>query len=419
MDAVAVIADVSSDEIEIQLQRILASPSFRNSKRNTAFLGFVVEKTLAGDTAEIKERLIGIEVFDRRPDYDLSADPIVRGAAVELRRRIAQYYAEPEHAGELRVELPLGTYVPVFHWPNSPHNEHDPMAETEASKEKERTTTSTASSPESIHEEIRPGWSWRTWAIIAGCAIALAAAGVAILGRNMEVQSETRSLDAFWAPLLSGSDSITVCVGDLNYFFKTPPVSEILKLHPTADNLLNPNVGAALLRVGTILGARGKRSTLRLADLTELNDLRQQPVIFIGGMNNPWTLRILEGLRFRMTSKPGGIGGDYELVVDQENPAMANWRVDMLAPLDSIPRDYSLVTRMNDPLTGEPIVILSGLGPYGTSAASEFVSNPNYFSQFSKQAPRGWESHNIQIVLETRVVNGRVSVPRVVAEQIY
>ena len=98
---------------------------------------------------------------------------------------------------------------------------------------------------------------------------------------------------------------------------------------------------------------------------------------------------------------------------------MANWRVDMLAPVDSIPRDYSLVTRMNDPLTGEPIVILSGLGPYGTSAASEFVSNPDYFSQFSKQAPKGWESRNIQIVLETIVVNGRVSVPRVVAEQVY
>jgi hypothetical protein len=73
---------------------------------------------------------------------------------------------------------------------------------------------------------------------------------------------------------------------------------------------------------------------------------------------------------------------------------------------------------MNDPLTGEPVIILAGLGPYGTSAASEFVSNPEYFSQFSQNAPKGWESRNIQIVLETSVVNGRVSVPRVVAEQV-
>jgi hypothetical protein len=410
--------EVRKEAIQLQLDRILTSSSFKHSRRHTQFLRFVVEKALSGEISDIKERLIGIEIFDRPADYDLSTDPIVRGAAVELRKRIAQYYAEPNHAGELRVELPIGTYVPVFHWPNPLHSEQDSLTVSEPTKEKESATPLTAS-PLDPHEQTLTRWSWKTRAIIAACAIVLAAVGIAFIRFNMKALSPTRSLDAFWAPLLNETDSVTVCVGDLNYFFKTPPVSEIPQLHLRADNLLNPNVGAALLRVGTILGARGKRSTLRLADLTELNDLRQQPVIFIGGMNNPWTRRILDNLRFRMTSKPGGIGGDYELVVDQENPSMANWRVDMLAPVDSIQRDYSLVTRMNDSLTGEPIIILSGLGPYGTSAASEFVSNPDYFSQFSKQAPKGWENRNIQIVLETIVVNGRVSVPRVVAEQVY
>jgi len=230
--------------------------------------------------------------------------------------------------------------------------------------------------------------------------------------------SAQRSLTAFWAPLMDGGDSITVCVGDLNYLFKTPPLSNMVQLHPAADNLLNPNAGAALLRVGTILGSRGKRSTFRLADLTELNDLRQQPVILVGGMNNQWTQRILGGQRFRLMSIPGGINGNYGVVIDGKNPAANTWRVDLFAPLSSIDRDYSLVTRMNDPLTGEPVVILAGIGPYGTSAASDFVSNPEYFSQFSQNAPKGWESRNIQIVLETSVVNGRVSVPRVVAEQV-
>lgn len=123
--------DIPGEEIAAQLQRILASPSFRNSKRNTQFLRFVVEKALAGSTAEIKERLIGVEVFERPHDYDVTTDPIVRGAAVELRRRIAQYYAEPDHAGELRVELPLGSYVPLFHWPKGANKERQELGAVE------------------------------------------------------------------------------------------------------------------------------------------------------------------------------------------------------------------------------------------------------------------------------------------------
>lgn len=412
--------DIHSDEIALQLQRILASPPFRNSKRNTQFLRFVVEQALAGKTSQIKERLMGVEVFGRPLDYDLSADPIVRVAAAELRKRIAQYYAEQEHAGDLRVELPLGTYVPVFYWPNPSHKGMPDLAVLEPeTNEAEHSITPAAERDQPHHAEAVSGWSGRTRAAFVGCGLVLVAIGVLWAAYSFNAQSAKRSLDAFWAPLMNQGDAITVCVGDLNYLFKAPPFGNQVQLPETADNLLNPNAGAALLLVGSILGSRGKRSTLRFADLTQLNDLRQQPVIFIGGLNNPWTQRILEGLRYRLMNIPGGINGDYSLVIDGKNPKMSTWRIDTRAPLSSITRDYSLVTRLNDPLTGEPVIILCGLGPYGTAAASEFVSNPNYFAEFSKQAPKGWEDRNLQIVLETTVVNGRVSVPRVVAEQVY
>lgn len=412
--------DIPGEEIAAQLQRILASPSFRNSKRNTQFLRFVVAKALAGSTAEIKERLIGVEVFERPHDYDVTTDPIVRGAAVELRRRIAQYYAEPDHAGELRVELPLGSYVPFFHWPTGAHKEMLEPGAVETIRSGAKGESVAAAHAEPAHmTDAEPGrHGWRT-VMVAGCVVALVLIGVMFAAHYFRTQAARRALDAFWGPVMNGGEGITVCVGDLNYFFKAPPVSSILQLHPTADNLLNPNAGAALLRVGSLLGARGKRATLRLADLTELNDLRQQPVIFIGGMNNPWTQRILAGMRFRLKSTPNMPYGTDGILVDEKNPAAATWAVNLEAPLSAITEDYSLVTRMNDPLTGEPVVILCGLGPYGTAAASEFVSSSDYFSQFVAQAPTGWQSRNLQIVLETRVVDGRVSVPRVIAEQIY
>ncbi len=419
-DAVHASDGVSKEEIQAQLDRILASPSFKHSRRHTQFLSFVVEGVLSGRHFEFKERLIGVEVFGRPSDYDLAADAIVRGAAVELRKRIAQYYAEPDHASELRVELPLGTYAPVFYWPNPAHKEMHDLGLVEDETKAEDDALSARANHES-NNEARPVTAWpkRMIAVVAACAVFLVSIAAYFTTRSFMEHTAQRSLEAFWAPLMNAGDSIMVCVGDLNYMFETPPLNKVLEAHPTADNLLNPNAGAALLRVGTILGSRGKRATLRFADHTELNDLRQQPVIFVGGLNNPWTQRVLTGFRFRLENRPGGVGGHRSLVIDEKNSAMTSWITDIFAPLSTITRDYSLVTRINDPLTGEPVVILCGLGPYGTAAASEFVSNAAYFSQFVRQAPEGWESRNIQIVLETTVVNGRVSVPRVVAEQVY
>src|ERR1700749_275916 len=97
-----------------QLQRLLAHPLFANSKRYPALLAYVVEQTLLGNASELKERSIGIEVFGRSPSYDANADPVVRITAGEVRKRLSQYYYDSSHAGELVIELPTGSYVPLF-----------------------------------------------------------------------------------------------------------------------------------------------------------------------------------------------------------------------------------------------------------------------------------------------------------------
>lgn len=79
--------------IRLQLTRVLESAPFRTSKRYPALLSYVVEKTLQGDTDSLKERTLGIEVFRREPEYDTNADPVVRIAAGEVRKRLAQYYS--------------------------------------------------------------------------------------------------------------------------------------------------------------------------------------------------------------------------------------------------------------------------------------------------------------------------------------
>src|SRR3954447_7822114 len=100
--------------VDAQLARLLQSSRFRNSKRSQALLRFVVQAALAGDQNSLKERCIGAAVFGRETAYDTGQDPIVRNAAIEVRKRLAQYYMEPEHASELRIDLPSGSYLPTF-----------------------------------------------------------------------------------------------------------------------------------------------------------------------------------------------------------------------------------------------------------------------------------------------------------------
>src|SRR5271154_2589232 len=109
--------DVDRAAIEEQLERLLSNRHFSHSRRFPAFLRFVVEKTLSGSTDLLKERTLGIEIFGRHADHDTSSDPIVRVTAAEIRKRIAQYYQEPGHEGEIKVSLPSGSYVPHFQWP--------------------------------------------------------------------------------------------------------------------------------------------------------------------------------------------------------------------------------------------------------------------------------------------------------------
>ena len=110
--------ELEARAIREQLERLLLHQTFRNSKRYPALLRYVVEHTLRGNVEQLKERILGIEVFGRELDYDTNIDHIVRSTAGEIRKRIAQYYHEPGHESEIRIDLPSGSYVPEFHWPS-------------------------------------------------------------------------------------------------------------------------------------------------------------------------------------------------------------------------------------------------------------------------------------------------------------
>src|SRR5579863_8777949 len=101
-------------QVRKQLNRLLAHSLFTNSKRYPVLLAYVVEQALLGNSSDLKERTIGVEAFGREPVYDVSLDPVVRTTAAEVRKRLIQYYYNPDHAGELVIELSAGSYIPAF-----------------------------------------------------------------------------------------------------------------------------------------------------------------------------------------------------------------------------------------------------------------------------------------------------------------
>jgi adenylate cyclase len=105
----------ASADIRAELDQILASPGFARADRLSQFLRFVIERSLnKARPEELKESVIGIEVYGRKPGYDSRADPTVRVEATKLRARLQEYYRRNGKASTVVIELPKGAYVPIF-----------------------------------------------------------------------------------------------------------------------------------------------------------------------------------------------------------------------------------------------------------------------------------------------------------------
>ena len=105
---------ISPDEIQIVLERTLASRTFRSAEMQRRFLRYAVEQTIAGRGHLIKEYVIGTEALGRVECFDPRLDPIVRTEARKLRARLAKYYVTEGAGDRLRIDFPKGSYMPSF-----------------------------------------------------------------------------------------------------------------------------------------------------------------------------------------------------------------------------------------------------------------------------------------------------------------
>jgi hypothetical protein len=369
-----------------QLERILASSAFRNSKRHSNFFRHIVERAVAGGAADLKERSIGVEVFGRSGDYDNNADPIVRVAAGEVRKRIAQYYHEPGREREIRIELPLGSYIPGFLDPILTLDE--PVV---------------SAGPPIAPVVPPPGRSRRLLPILV-CAGILAAA---LAWWRPWVRSS--AFDRFWRPFLDGGSPVTICVARVLYPAATSPPGA------GADRpgfLAWPDFSTAT-KVACLFAAAGQPYQLRRDDNVNFEDLRHGPAILIGAFNDVWTIRLTENLRFEFQNE-----GSLLWILDRKNPSSRAWSVDYSGS-SARNRDYAVISRLLTGRSGSPVLTIAGIGGNGTEIAGEFVTNRTFLEAMAGKAPAGWQRRNMQVVIETEVIDGHAGPPRLEAIDVW
>jgi serine/threonine-protein kinase len=113
-DSAAAVTPASDTPVRKQLDRILASTTFKQVDRLKRFLSFIVLESIGGRGTELKEYVIGVHVFDKEPSFDPRTDPIVRVQARRLRAKLVRYYQEEGPSDELIIDLPKGGYAPAF-----------------------------------------------------------------------------------------------------------------------------------------------------------------------------------------------------------------------------------------------------------------------------------------------------------------
>jgi len=413
--------DERKQQIARELDNILESRFFRNAGRCKQFLSYVVQYKLDGHSEPLKERTIGVEVFERPHDYATGDDPVVRVQAGEVRRRLEQYYQATPTESPIHIELPIGSYSPLFRESSTVTPSH--------------TAPFYPTSPES--EAHRPNRRSRLWAIAVICSVLAAGTGIAILALRHPA-SQGSAMDQFWKPVFATPQAVLICLAapvvyrptDALYkkYALTHPgtfqtevdkTNNVLPLDPHQTILwsdlwnfsdygvVRGDVYAAVA-VSALLGKIGKPSQVRIGTNYSFEDLRNSPAVVVGAFNNRWTMHITSSLRFVFIEQDG------RFMIREQTKGGQVWE-QHIDKKGEVTDDTAIVTRLLDSKTGQFTITVAGIGQKGTQAAGEFVSNPEFLEQGLRSVPADWQKKNLEIVLQTTVTDTVPGPPRVVA----
>ena len=269
---------MSPEAVREQLERVLASELFRSAGRHSRLLRYLVERTLAGEGDQLKEYVLGTEVFDRSDSYDPRTDSIVRVEARRLRSRLEDYYRGPGTSDPMVITVPRGSYLPVFTVAAAP------AAVTTPTVAAPTVTTPTVTAP--VVRERRPV---RSLAAVLGIT---AAAVVALVG--------TLSLNVGRSPATEASSKPSIAVLPFEHYSTSDEDAKLAAY-------MTDSVTTSLARLGTVSVASRTSASQYAGDMQSVVEMAKalnvqlvmESTATITGNDIELAIRLVDGTRDR------------------------------------------------------------------------------------------------------------------------
>jgi hypothetical protein len=426
------------------LERIVASTQLKRASRLREFLIFVGRRSLKEGCDQIHEQEIGSEVFGRVGAYDTSIDNIVRVNATELRKRIEAYFESEGLHEPILLEIPRGSYKPVFHYRVSepkavPHLEPETMAESSAIAVVPISAASVAVP--------RPPTVDRRLLLLAAAVIALLATVSATLWlqnramhRSLYAWQYNPAVASFWSQILDARPNTDVILADTSFALieditkKPIPLNDYLNRKYIGDiqsmDLSQDKRDDLGLIVQRNYGSLGDfRVTQRIVALDPLGKqihlyyardftpalVKQDNVVLIGSRkSNPWVDLFAGSLNFTVEYDPNR----FVSFIRNRAPAAGEQAIYTSPPAPDPNSGYSVVAYLPNPGQAGKVLIIAGTGSEATEGAGEFVTSEDQLAAFQRLL-HGSTLPYFEVLLKTTHLNGTPLDAKIVAYRTY
>lgn len=417
--------DLLADERWQLIERIAASPAFQKSARLRELLLFLAERTLHGHSGELTEQKIGHSAFGKPADYSPLDDSSVRVHVRQLRLRLHEYFDSVGTAESLIVEIPKGSYVPVFH----------------RSRLAEANVTSHTASPANRLAFAR---------LVPWILCGLLALTCGILWRQLRTARVSSSASAQVAPpwplsqVLDGQHRTHIVVSNVNFGIlriasgKPGTLDEYLapdfprdfipnNLSKDGGRMMNYISGslltlfadaATLTSLLQVAGPYGDRIFVRSARDIKPRDLDEGNFIFLGSPgSNPW-VHLFEG-RLNFVETEGLVGAGHKAFLNKVPLPGERKAYEGLRWTGTDGEDYAAIALLPKAEPKGSILILQGLQQEGTEAAGRFLADPaNTRELMAALGPNPKAKEGFEALIRTRAVAGAPDSASIVATRL-
>ena len=392
--------DVTKTEKLDELERLLQSRALHGSESLRAFLKFVVLKSVESQNSYLKEYIIATEVFGRSSDYDSRNDSMVRVQAGRLRSKLQEYYLGEGKDDKVIIDLPKGQYTPVFSYVPELNGSKSNVAVDNKPAAPTELPVSTVATKVTI--------GVLTLICFALSIIALNYRSEARLLNESAAYKPSESPEAqaaapLWGELLRSPEPVLVAFSNTQFEGTAETGMRLLKpldssgssgathAHSSGSEARNSVVTDHYTGIGEVMGVysladfflkaghpfRVKRSLLLTWD-----DVKTENLVVLGSPAENLLLRDLpqaqdflfrlmknekQDVSFGITNTKPGPGEQSAYFAKQEGPSRSQ-----------ISEDYAVISSLKGLNENYRLLILAGITTFGTQAAAEYVTKPEY-----------------------------------------